>query len=98
MIDINPQTRFRAVPDIELSRVPDGAVVYQNDKERVHFLNPTALMVFELGELGKSAGEIEAFLADSFGLAEPPTASVRECLASLIGEGLLVCDPSSAEH
>lgn len=98
MTEITPDMKFRAVDAIELSHVPDGAVVYQNDKERVHFLNPTALMVFELCGLGKSAGEIEAFLADSFDLAEPPTKAVQECLVSLIEEGLLACDPSSAEH
>jgi hypothetical protein len=96
MTEITPDTRFRSVEGIEINRVPDGAMVYQNDRERVHFLNPTALVVFELCGLDKSAGEIETFLADAFGLAASPTEAVRECLTSLLDEGLVVCVPSSA--
>jgi hypothetical protein len=96
MTEINPETRFRVIDGVEFTRVPDGAVVYQNERERVHFLNPSAMVVFELCEIGKSAGEIEIFLADAFGLAETPKESVRECLVSLLHEGLIVCDPSSA--
>ncbi len=96
MPEITPDTVFRAVEGAEVNRVPDGAMVYQNERERVHFLNPTALVVYELCRLDKTAGEIESFLADAFGLAASPTESVRECLASLLDEGLVVCAPSSA--
>lgn len=95
MTEITPDTMFRAVEGIELNRVPDGAMVYQNDRERVHFLNPTALVVYELCALNKTAGEIERFLADAFGLSASPADAVRECLASLLDEGLVVCTPSS---
>lgn len=96
MTEITADTMFRAVEGIEVNRVPDGAMVYQNDRERVHFLNPTALVVYELCGLNKTAGEIEAFLAGAFGLATSPTEAVRECLVSLLDEGLVVCAPSSA--
>jgi len=96
MMEIAPDTMFHAVEGIEINRVPDGAMVYHGDRERVHFLNPTALIVFELCGLDKTAGEIEAFLADAFGLAASPIEAVRECLASLLEEGLVVCAPSSA--
>ena len=95
MPEITPDTKFHTVDGVELNRVPDGAMVYQNDRERVHFLNPTALVVYELCGLSKSAGEIESFLTDAFGLGASPTEAVRECLASLIDEGLIVCAPSS---
>lgn len=96
MTEITPDTKFHAVDGVELNRVPDGAMVYQNDRERVHFLNPTALVVYELCGLSKTASEIEIFLADAFGLGASPTEAVRECLASLLDEGLVVCAPSSA--
>lgn len=96
MTVIDPGTRFRVVDGVEFTRVPDGAVLYQNERERVHFLNPTAMVVFELCDIGKSAVEIESFLADAFGLADTPKEAVRECLISLLDEGLIVCDPSSA--
>lgn len=96
MAEITPDMTFRTVDGLELNRVPDGAVLYQNERERVHFLNPTALVVFELCSLGKSTGEIDTFIADAFDLPDAPTAAVHECLASLVDEGLVVCVPSSA--
>ncbi|MDF2983558.1 MAG: PqqD family protein [Devosia sp.] len=96
MTEIAPDTKFSSVDGIEVNRVPDGAMVYQNERERVHFLNPTALIVFELCGLDKTAGEIEAFIADAFGLDVAPTEAVKECLVSLLDEGLVVCAPSSA--
>src|SRR5215216_1065226 len=45
MTEIAPDTKFSSVDGIEVNRVPDGAMVYQNERERVHFLNPTALIV-----------------------------------------------------
>ena len=97
MADIQPQTTFRPASGVELNRVPDGAMVYQSNQERVHFLNPTALVVFELCGMDKSAAEIESFIADAFGLAETPAQAVRDCLAQLVDEGLVVaCAPSSS--
>jgi hypothetical protein len=96
MTEISPETRFETVGGVEINNVPDGAMVYQKDRERVHFLNPTALIIYELCGLKKSTQEIEGFLAGAFGLAEPPTAAVRDCLVSLVEEGLVVCAPSSA--
>lgn len=96
MADITPETAFLPVSDIEMTRVPDGAMVYQTARERVHFLNPTALIILELCSLNKTAQEIEAFVADAFGLAASPGDVVYDCLASLVDEGLVVCAPSSA--
>jgi len=96
MTDFTTDTKFRAVEGIEVNQVPDGAMVYQNERERVHFLNPTALVVYELCGMNKSVGEIEAFVTEAFGLASSPSESVRACLTSLLDEGLVVCIPSSA--
>ena len=96
MTQITPDTTFHAVAGIEVNRVPDGAMVYQNERERVHFLNPTALIVFELCAMDKTTAEIETFVADAFGLATAPTAEVQDCLVSLLDEGLVACTQSSA--
>ena len=32
----------------EFNPVPDGYVIYQSGRDRVHFLNPTAVIVYEL--------------------------------------------------
>jgi len=96
MTEITPDLTFHAVAGVEINRVPDGAMVYQNERERVHFLNPTALIVFELCAMDKTTAEIETFIADAFGLQATPTAAVHECLVSLLDEGLVSCTPSSA--
>jgi hypothetical protein len=96
MPDIRPETKFQVVDLVEINKVPDGAMAYQSSRERVHFLNPTALIIFELCRMEKSAQEIESFITEAFGLATPPSEAVRDCLASLVDEGLVVCVPSSA--
>lgn len=73
-------------------------MVYQKSRERVHFLNTTALVVFELCGLGESVDEIQNFMTEAFGLSTPPHEEVRACLKSLLDEGLVEtgpCLPSS---
>lgn len=95
--DILPGTVFRQADGLELNRVPDGAMIYQAAQERVHYLNPTAVVVFELCSMDKSAEGIEQFVGDAFGLDESTAETVRSCLKSLLEEGLIVaCPPSSA--
>jgi hypothetical protein len=98
MSEFTAETRFRPIEGLEVNHVPDGAMVYQNERERVHFLNPTALVVFELCSLNKTAGEIDSFVAEAFGLDSPQTEAVEACLKSLLDEGLVACDLSSAAH
>jgi hypothetical protein len=90
---------FVPTEGLEISEVPDGRVIYQAAKERVHYFNPTAVVVFELCGMNHSVGEIGAFLRDAYGLAAVPAAEVRECIASLLKEDLLrPATPSSAAH
>ena len=94
--DFGPGTTFRQAEGIEINRVPDGAMIYQAGQERVHYLNPTAVIVLELCTMNKTAESIERFVGDAFGLDETPTDAVRACLKSLLDEGLVVaCSPSS---
>ncbi len=75
-------------------------MVYQKSSERVHFLNTTALVVFELCGAGKNLGEIQNFITEAFGLSAAPDEEVRACLKSLLDEGLVEtepCQPSSSE-
>ena len=87
--DILNSDRFLQAGDIEITEVPDGAMIYQKDRERVHYLNPTAVIVFELCGMGKTVDEMVAFVADSFALTARPVAEVRSCVDSLLSEGLV---------
>ena len=88
--EITGGDRFEQASDLEVTRVPDGAMIYQKDRERVHYLNPTALIVFELCGMGKSMDEILTFVSDSFSLPERPRVEIRSCLESLVSEGLVL--------
>lgn len=89
MSEMNGASRYAPAEGLELTTVPDGTMIYQASRERVHYLNPTATIVFQLCEEGKTVAEIEQFIADSFDLAEAPTESVQTCVKSLIDEGLV---------
>jgi hypothetical protein len=79
----------RQVDGVELNQVADGYVVYQPDRDRVHYLNHTAALVLEMCNGRVTAGEIPGLLKDAYDLAEAPTAEVGECLAKLLDEGLV---------
>jgi hypothetical protein len=87
--NITDGDRFVQAGDLEVTPVPDGAMIYQKQRERVHYLNPTALIVFELCGMGKTVDEMITFVADSFALDSRPVAEIRSCLDSLVGEELV---------
>jgi hypothetical protein len=73
---------------LETDEVEDGFVVYQPDRARVHYLNPTANLILELCDGELTADQIAELIAQAFDLAEPPTQEVTEALATLQAEGL----------
>ena len=68
---------------------PDGCIVHQPTRNRVHFLNHTAAFVLELCTGRHTIGEVEGIFAGFFGMAEPPKAAVAKALRQLIAEGLV---------
>jgi hypothetical protein len=87
---IGEDTRFAVTPGLEITQVPDGIMIFQADRDRVHYLNPTAAIVLELCTMGKSRAEIETFISDGFALPATPSDDVESCLSSLLDEGLVV--------
>ncbi len=84
--DIRPE---RAA-GIELREVTDGYVAYDPARDRLHFLNPTAVMLLEVCDGKLSARELPELLAAAYRLPETPTADVERCVGKLLAEGLLV--------
>jgi hypothetical protein len=74
--------------DLEVDEVEDGFVVYQPDRERVHYLNPTANLILELCDGTLTATQIAEVIAQTFDLAVPPSQEVDDALAKLEAEGL----------
>jgi hypothetical protein len=89
MITIDASSVFASEPGVEVSEVPDGYVIYQAGRDRVHFLNPTAVAVYELCAEGMTVGEIEQYLQDKLGLQVAPGAMVEECIRQLLSEALI---------
>jgi hypothetical protein len=86
--EINNRT-YAQTPGCEVSHVPDGFVIYQAKREKVHYLNPTAAMVYELCGTKLTVSDIAAYLGKTFSLPEPPLTEVSECIDSLVREGLV---------
>ena len=79
----------KRVDGIEVNEVADGYIVYQATRDRVHYLNHTAVLVLEMCNGRVSAGQIPGFLKEAYDLAEPPTEEVAACLTKLLDEGLV---------
>jgi len=73
----------------EVQDVPDGYVVYHAGTEKVHYLNPTAAIVYELCGERQTASAIAAYLRTAFSLPELPSDEVASCIAMLEKEGLV---------
>jgi hypothetical protein len=56
----------------------------------VHYLNPSASLVFELCTGEHTEEEIEALVGAAWDLPEPPREEVQACLAQLRTEGVVV--------
>ncbi len=83
-------SRFpRMADNIEINQVEDGYVIYQADRDRVHYVNKSAVVVLESCTGKNTHEEIERILQEAFDLPEVPEKEVTECLESLYQEGLI---------
>ncbi len=80
--------RPRIIDDLEINEVRDGLIVYDGTRDRVHYLNATASVVFVLCDGDHEASAMADEIGALFGV-DPPRAEVADCLASLATEGLL---------
>lgn len=82
--------RPKVVEGLEISMVPDGSVVYDPGRDRVHYLNRTAALVLELCTGENDAAGIVHALQGAYDLDEPPEVETRACLDQLAREHLIV--------
>ncbi len=74
---------------LEINEVADGYIVYQPGRDRIHYLNHTAVVILELCTGAITAGDIARCLGDAYRMASPPTAEVCECLGKLLDEEIV---------
>ncbi len=82
----------RRAPDLEIREVPEGFVVYDPSRDRLHFLNGSAAFVLECCDGATRIDELPALLGAAFRLDAAPHDEVESCLARLTAEGLVAVD------
>ena len=74
---------------LEIHEVVDGFVVYDTERDRVHYLNHTAALVLQLCDGKHDGSAIAKLIQEAFALSEPPSGEVEECLGRFGEEGLV---------
>jgi len=92
---LDPTLKPRRADDLEIRAVPDGYVVYDPSRDRLHFLNGAATFVLESCDGATAVGELPALFAAAFRLDGDAGGDVADCLERLVAEGLLVGVPGS---
>jgi len=76
-------------PGVEVNKVADGYIIYDPERDRVHYLNHTAVLVLELCTGAVAAQEMPELLRAAYDMPTPPTAEVAQCLTRFYDEGLV---------
>jgi len=63
---VKPRTR----PDLTVVEIDGEAVVYDEVEDRLHYLNPTATLVFELFDGSATIAELSREIAEASGLPD----------------------------
>ena len=74
---------------IEINEVEDGYIIYQSEKDRVHYLNHTAVVVLECCTGENTVEDIENIVQKAYKMSEIPKKEVNDCLNTLFKEGLI---------
>ena len=86
----DPNWRPRAAEGVETSEVEDGYILYQSDRDRVHHLNRTAVVLLALCTGRNRVTDMPELLQLAFNLASPPTMETGACLEQLVAEYLIL--------
>ena len=79
---------------IDITPVADGYVVYNSERDLVHYLNHTAAMTLEFCDGQRTAAQIAALLAELFPAAGDVRASVGQCITQFRELGLVLPLPA----
>jgi hypothetical protein len=79
----------RSRSNLDVNEVPDGLVIYDGERDRVHYLNATAGLIFCLCTGENAVDAIARQVADAFSLDHLPSQETDSCLADLRREGLI---------
>ena len=85
---ISGADKYETIEGVDLNEVPDGYVIYDNEDNKVHYLNTTAAIVYQLLDGKQTVDAIADLIKEAFGSEEDVdiTASVENLL-----EAKLIC-------
>ncbi|MEM1110341.1 MAG: PqqD family protein [Pseudomonadota bacterium] len=84
-----PDQQFVQVSDLEAHEADDGLIVFNSASDKVHHLNPSAGILFELCRNAVSVADLAQQMGALYELDEPPLDAVTATLAQLVDEGVL---------
>jgi Coenzyme PQQ synthesis protein D (PqqD) len=84
------QENPKQIAGLDVDETEEGYIIYEPDKDRVHYLNPTAALILELCNGTNSVVGIAELVQEAYALAEPPTQTVQDVLIQMKDEGLLL--------
>lgn len=82
--------RYARAAGLEVHETDDGLIVFNPATDRVHHLNYTAGVLFELCQDARDAAELAGMMVELYALEEAPGETVETGLRQLVAEGLLV--------
>lgn len=68
MSSITGATKFATTGDLEVTEVPDGFVIYDEPNEKVHYLNPTAAVIYTLCDGKMPVSDIRSLIREAYDL------------------------------
>ena len=86
---LSPDLMPRRADALEIRPVPDGFVVYDPARDRLHFLNATAAFVLECCDGATPLSALAELVAAAFRPEADPAVEVDACVQRLLSEGLL---------
>lgn len=88
MSKITGLDKFKAVDDLEVTEVPDGHLIYDQDNDKVHYLNPTAAIIYMICDGTRTVDDIRSIICEAYSIEDVP--EIEEFFTSLT-EAELVC-------
>ena len=86
----NDSTLYTRASGIEVHETDDGLIVFNATTDKVHHLNPTAGVLFELCTEPKTSAQLAQEMVDLFSLDEEPAEAIQAGLDQLVSEDVLI--------
>ena len=91
-MNTNTNMAYQQGPNLEAHEAEDGLIVFNSVTDKVHHLNPSAGVLFELCGKPSTASQLAEQLQALYELDAAPVDEVSSALADLLEQGVLVSD------